>query len=93
MPTAPLDPKAVIKQDPWLENEVPAIVHRHDLFRKWKDTIVEHEKGYDAFSRGYERFGLHMRGDGSVSYTEWAPNAKEAYLVGDFSESCSALHW
>ena len=44
--------------DPWLEPQANAILHRHDLFRKWKDTIDETEGGYDAFTKGYEKFGL-----------------------------------
>lgn len=89
MPTAPLDPKAILAVDPWLEHNVDHIVHRHDLFRKWKDTIDEIEGGYDKFTKGYEKFGLNVGPDGSVTYREWAPNAKEAVLIGDFSESMS----
>lgn len=85
MSSAPLDRQTVLDTDPWLEQEVPAILHRHDLFRKWKNTIQTSEGGYDAFTKGYNKFGLHVQSDGSVIYREWAPNAKEAVLTGDFS--------
>ena len=91
MPTQPLDRKTVLDVDPWLEPQVDAIIHRHDLFRKWKDTIEEHEGGYDAFTKGYEKFGLVVQKDNSVIYREWAPNAKEAVLTGDFSTCLTCL--
>lgn len=86
MPTSPLQAQTVLDADPWLEPNVPAIIHRHDAFRKWKDTIDETEGGYDSFTRGYEKMGLIVDKDGTVTYREWAPNAKEAVLIGEFSE-------
>lgn len=89
MSTKPLDSETVLDLDPWLKDEVPAILHRHDLFRRWKDTIIRTEGGYDSFTKGYDRFGLNVQPDNSVVYREWAPNAKEAVLTGDFSMSAS----
>ena len=87
MATEPLDRQTVLDLDPWLEPQVLAIIHRHDLFRKWKDTIDEIEGGYDKFTKGYLKFGLNVAEDGTVTYREWAPNAKEAVLIGEFSAS------
>ena len=86
MPASVLDRQTVLDVDPWLEPQVPAIIHRHDLFRKWKDTIQETEGGYDAFTKSYLKMGLNVQKDNSVVYREWAPNAIEAVLTGDFSE-------
>ena len=86
MSTPVLDKQTVLDVDPWLEPQVPAIIHRHDLFRKWKDTIDEIEGGYDKFTLGYRKMGINVAEDGTVTYREWAPNAKEAVLTGDFSE-------
>ena len=85
MSTAPLDRETVLAVDPWLVDQVPAILHRHDLFRKWKDTIIQTEGGYDSFTKGYKKFGLIVQPDNSIVYREWAPNATEAVLTGDFS--------
>lgn len=85
MPSTPLDPQTVIETDGYLKDEVGAIVHRHDIFRKWKDSIEQHEGGYDNFSKGYLKFGLNVKEDGTVTYREWAPNALKANLIGDFS--------
>ena len=86
MPTAPLDPKAVLEVDGYLEPNVPSIIHRHDLYRQWKDRIDEQEGGYEGFSKGFNKFGFNVRENGDVVYREWAPNATEAYLIGEFSE-------
>ncbi|KAF8272144.1 glycoside hydrolase family 13 protein [Lactarius quietus] len=80
------DEKTILEFDPWLEPFVPAIAHRYQLFRKWKDTIQEHEGGYDSFTKGYLKYGLNLNEDASLTYREWAPNAVEAVLIGDFNE-------
>ncbi|KAI5124749.1 hypothetical protein M0805_005383 [Coniferiporia weirii] len=79
------DPKSVLDSDPWLEPFLPAISHRHDRFKQWKDTISQHEGGYESFSKGYTRFGLNVDDNGEITYREWAPNAKEAFLIGEFN--------
>ena len=79
------DSSKVLNLDPWLEPFLPAIAHRHGRYQQWKDTIEQYEGGYDAFSKGYEKFGLNVNPDGSVTYREWAPNAIEAVLIGEFS--------
>jgi len=53
------------------------------MYKVWKDKI-QNEGGYEKFSRGYERFGFTVSKTG-ITYREWAPNAKEAFLFGDFS--------
>lgn len=37
------------------------------------------------YKQGYERFGLTVNERGDITYREWAPNAVEAHLIGDFS--------
>jgi 1,4-alpha-glucan branching enzyme len=86
MPTPMLDPETVLKIDGYLKPNVPAILHRHESFRRWKAVIDEHEGGYEYFTKGYLQFGFNVGNDGEVVYREWAPNAKEAYLIGEFSE-------
>jgi 1,4-alpha-glucan branching enzyme len=82
-----LSEKAILDLDSWLEPFLPAIVRRHQSFTQWKNTIQEHEGGYDSFTKGYLKFGLNVKEDGSILYREWAPNAREAVLIGDFSSS------
>jgi len=89
MPTPTLDPETVMQLDGYLEPHIPAILHRHETYRKWKDTIEQLEGGFDLFTKGYLKFGFNVGNNGEVVYREWAPNAKEAYLIGDFSEISS----
>ncbi|GLB34035.1 putative carbohydrate-binding module 48 (Isoamylase N-terminal domain) [Lyophyllum shimeji] len=92
MPTAPLDPKVFLQLDGYLEPNASAIVKRYDEFRKWKDTIEQYEGGYDGFTKGYLKFGFNVAKDGAVVYREWAPNATEANLIGDFNEWSRTSH-
>jgi 1,4-alpha-glucan branching enzyme len=39
------------------------------------------------FLQGYESFGLIVLANGDIWYREWAPNAVDAHLIGDFSLS------
>ncbi|TCD67546.1 alpha-1,4-glucan branching enzyme [Steccherinum ochraceum] len=87
MATKSLTTQDVLDIDPWLEKEAGAIVYRHDLFRKWRDTIVQTEGGYDQFTKGYLKLGFNVQSDNSIVYREWAPNAKEAVLIGDFTRA------
>lgn len=86
-----LDRKVVIDIDGYLEPNATAIVERHDAFRHWKDRIEHFEGSYDNFTKGYDKFGFNVNSNGDVVYNEWAPNAKEAYLIGDFSEQSSLI--
>ena len=81
------DEKAILDLDSWLEPFLPAITHRHQSFTNLKNAIQEHEGGYESFTKGYFKFGLNVQEDGSIVYREWAPNAREAVLIGDFSSS------
>jgi len=83
----PFDEKAILGLDSWLEPFLPAIAHRYQSFEKWKNTIQEYEGGYDSFTKGFLKLGFNIHEDASVTYREWAPNAIEAVLIGDFSSS------
>ncbi|KAI0307022.1 glycoside hydrolase [Multifurca ochricompacta] len=80
------DEKVILNLDPWLEPFLPAISHRYQLFTKLKNTIQELEGGYDSFTKGFLNFGFNVKEDASVVYREWAPNAREAVLIGDFND-------
>ena len=87
MATYTFNPKSVLEVDSWLEPFLGAIDQRHQIFKRWKETIANTEGGYDKFTKGYLRFGLNAQPDNSVVYREWAPNAISAALTGDFSLS------
>ena len=81
------DGTSVIKMDPYLEAFREPLKHRFAYFKRWLEKLESGEPGgLEAFSRGYERFGLNYSvAEQGIWYREWAPNAKEAYLIGDFN--------
>ena len=75
----------LVRDDSWLEPFEQAIRGRHDhalwkigqLTRNGKQTLSQ-------FASGHLYFGLHKLAKGWV-FREWAPNATEIYLIGDFN--------
>ena len=78
-------PKTILKIDGYLEPFIPAITSRYALFQHWKDKIQSSEGGLDKFAKGYNKFGFNVHENGEIVYREWAPNASEAVLIGEFS--------
>ncbi|GHV31977.1 1,4-alpha-glucan branching enzyme [Bacteroidia bacterium] len=75
----------LIKNDPWLKPYAEAIEGRYNYFlRKEKELTQNGEIGLCDFASGYLYFGLHAAPSGWV-FREWAPGAKEIYLIGDFN--------
>ncbi|EJT97629.1 glycoside hydrolase [Dacryopinax primogenitus] len=89
---AVLDSAPLLKLDPWLQPYIHPIASRYAHFMKWKTTIQDTEHGYDAFSKGWLKFGLNVAKDGSITYREWAPGATEASLIGDFNNWDRSSH-
>ncbi|KAL1978884.1 hypothetical protein VTN31DRAFT_1743 [Thermomyces dupontii] len=79
------DGTGVLQLDPWLEPHKEALKARYNYAQSWIERINETEGGLEKFSRGYERFGLTVNERGDITYREWAPNAVEAHLIGDFN--------
>lgn len=75
----------LVKHDSYLEPFNEAIRGRHDhvlwklgqLTQQGKITLAD-------FASGYDYYGLHRIPRGWV-FREWAPNATDIYLVGDFN--------
>ncbi|KAG0268370.1 alpha-1,4-glucan branching enzyme [Linnemannia exigua] len=84
------DGTGVIGLDPWLEPYSGGLKHRYAAYKVWREKI-ENEGGYEKFSRGYERFGFTVSKTG-ITYREWAPNAREAFLFGDFNGWNNSSH-
>lgn len=69
-----------------------AYFRRHGCLHRWLKTFEEGEGGIDAFTKGYEYYGIQIRPDNSVVAREWAPGAIGLYLTGDFSEFIVSTH-
>ncbi|MCP9612967.1 alpha amylase C-terminal domain-containing protein [Coprobacter tertius] len=75
----------LVKNDPWLEPYNDTIEFRHRLTVDKKKELTQKTGSLSDFATGYLYFGLHRDKDGWV-IREWAPNASEIYLIGNFSE-------
>ncbi|KAK2791474.1 alpha-1,4-glucan branching enzyme [Emmonsiellopsis sp. PD_33] len=84
-PSKPPDGTGVIQLDPWLEPFRDALKSRFGHTADRIATIKETEGGLAEFAKGYEKFGFNVRGNGDIVYREWAPNAVDAHLIGDFN--------
>ncbi|MCJ1354246.1 MAG: alpha-1,4-glucan branching enzyme [Icmadophila ericetorum] len=82
---APADGTGVIQLDPWLEPFKDALKKRYSHAQQWIKTINDHEGGLDKFSKGFLRYGFNVQENGDIVYREWAPNATQAFLIGDFN--------
>lgn len=73
----------IIDNDPWLKPYEEAIVGRH-MHAVEKEKELVGKNTLKSFASGHEYFGLHKTPMGWV-FREWAPNATEIYLIGDFN--------
>ena len=76
----------IIQNDSWLEPYENAIQGRYDyVASKWGELTRNHKQTLSEFASGYLYFGLHKTNSGWV-FREWAPNATEIYIIGDFND-------
>ena len=74
----------IIENDPWLTPYKGAIEGRHD-HALWRESQLTGGKmSLKDFASGYLYYGL-QRTDSGWTFREWAPNATEIFLIGDFS--------
>ena len=76
----------LVKNDPWLEPFEDAIRGRHEhALYKLNELTNNGRQTLSDFATGYLYFGLHQTEKGWV-LREWAPNATDIYVVGDFND-------
>ena len=76
----------LVKNDPWLEPYENAIAGRHDHAAWMINHLTNNGKmTLSDFATGYLYYGLHRTSNGGWVFREWAPNATEIYLIGDFN--------
>ncbi len=79
-----MKPLNIIKNDPWLEPYAEAITGRYqDAVNKERELVGKDGSLVD-FANAHNYFGLHRTADGWV-FREWAPNATDIVLIGDFT--------
>jgi len=75
----------LIKNDSGLQDFADAINGRHAQAVYKMAELTGGTNNLSEFATGYLYFGLHKTEDGFV-LREWAPNATEIYVVGDFNK-------
>lgn len=79
---------AMVRNDPWLQPAEMEIQDRYDRYRKTLEEIESTHGSLLRFASAYQYFGFHYdRQKKGWIYREWAPNAQDLYLFGDFN------HW
>ncbi|MEI7677577.1 MAG: alpha-amylase family glycosyl hydrolase, partial [Bacteroidales bacterium] len=80
-----MNPLNLIINDPWLKPFEQAIVGRHNYATsKIKELTENGKKSLSDFASGYLWYGMH-RTEREWIFREWAPNATQIYLIGDFN--------
>lgn len=75
----------IIQNDPWLEPYKDAIEGRNKYTVIKEKELVGDNNTLSDFASGYLYFGLHRTNEG-WTFREWAPNATEIFLTGDFND-------
>lgn len=74
----------ILKIDPILKPFASDIELRMNRYKEVKYSITKDNKSLMSFANGHLYYGFHPLEDGWV-YREWAPNAQEISLIGDFN--------
>ncbi|MCF0201994.1 MAG: 1,4-alpha-glucan-branching enzyme, partial [Bacteroidaceae bacterium] len=75
----------LVANDQYLEPYEDAIKGRHDHALWMENKLTGNgRRSLSDFANGHQYFGLHKLEKGWV-FREWAPNATEIYLIGDFN--------
>jgi len=74
----------IIKKDAYLEPYTEAIINRLNKAAELEKKLTS-STSLSAFANGHHYFGLHKTKKGWI-LREWAPAARQIYVVGDFSE-------
>ena len=75
----------LVKNDPGLLDFAEAINGRHNEAVRKMAELTNGTNNLNEFASGYLYFGLHKTEDGWV-LREWAPNAIDIFVVGDFND-------
>ncbi|HEY9059973.1 MAG TPA: alpha-amylase family glycosyl hydrolase [Pseudobacteroides sp.] len=81
----------ILQIDPYLRPFADDIELRMNCYKKARRKLVEDDKMLTSFVNGHLYFGFHAKENGWV-YREWAPNAQDVYLIGDFNNWNDQVH-
>ncbi|MBE5738674.1 MAG: 1,4-alpha-glucan-branching enzyme [Clostridiales bacterium] len=78
----------IFEYNPQLKPYKGDIDYRMHLYHDTKWRLLRNKKSLIDFANAHDYFGFHHL-DGCWVYREWAPNAHQLYLTGDFND----WHW
>ncbi len=83
----------LIKDDPWLEPYTEEVQNRINRFNDRLEWITEKYKNIKQFGNAYKHLGLNLdKKKKCWVYREWAPQAKQLFLIGDFNSWDRTTH-
>ena len=81
----------VLELNPQLKPFEGDIALRMELYRNTKNRLLSGGGTLKDFANGHHYFGIHHF-DGKWVYREWAPNAHQLYLTGEFNNWIQTAH-
>jgi 1,4-alpha-glucan branching enzyme len=75
----------IVKKDPWLEPFLQTILERNNNANEKENELKGDFKFLSEFANGHLYFGIHKTNKGWI-IRDWAPNAKNIFLIGDFNQ-------
>jgi 1,4-alpha-glucan branching enzyme len=83
-----VDKLLIVQEDSWLDPYAHDIYDRFERFNRARRDIENAEGSLLNFAKGHYYYGINFNRDrNGWTYREWAPNAHQLYLTGDFN------HW
>jgi len=77
---------AIIQEDGWLDPYFQDVYDRFQRYEKARKEIEDAEGSLLNFARAHNYYGIHFSEErNGWIYREWAPNAHDLFLIGDFN--------
>lgn len=77
----------LVRNDAYLEPFEDAITGRHEHAAcEIKRFTMDGKRSLSDFANGYNYYGLHRDSRVGWVFREWAPNATDIYIIGDFND-------
>lgn len=84
---------SIIQEDPWLDPYANAVYERFERYKKALKEIEHAQGSLLDFAKGHYYYGINFNKEkNGWTYREWAPEAYNLHLTGDFNNWNRASH-